>query len=291
MTKIKRMNVVSPDFYAKLMEDHKCLNSIRKSPVTGYVLRMETIIPQILQSKDLTSHEKIRRYTGIMNKLNSLTASHYKVEGFEAPLDENPAEPEKSNYKPLEVPSVEVPIPKETAILNETPIANEELDEFSPRNQKKATKAVELTPIDSKMNEETSLLGEFSPRNQKKAATIIKAIESTPAISVDPKTLTMSVNGKKVGSGNLLDFTHVLLTPMQNSPPSEGMKTVLSKLATDSQLSSHALINPTLRSFMNQQRNSDDPSPIQWIHSPKLTSTPKLKRTVRKLRSRPIYSP
>ncbi len=284
MTKIKRMNVVSPDFYAKLMEDHKCLNSIRKNPVTSYVLRMETIIPHILQSKDLTSHEKIRRYTGIMNKLNSLTASHYKVEGFEAPLDENPA----ANYKPIEVASVEVPILNETAILNETPILNEELGEFSP------IKAVESTPIDSKTltNEETTLLEEFSLRNQKKAATIIKAIESTPGIAIDPKTLTMSVDGKKVGSGNLLDFTHVLLTPMQNSPPSEGMKTILSKLATDSQLSSHALINPTLRSFMNQQRNSDDPPPIQhWIHSPKLTSTPKLKCTVRKLRSRPIYSP
>ncbi len=105
------------------------------------------------------------------------------------------------------------------------------------------------TPI---LNE---VLSEFSVRNQKKAATIIKAVELTPGILIDPKTLTMSVNGKKVGSGNILHFMHVLLTPMYNSPPSEGMKTILSNLAMDGQLSSHTLTNLTLWNFMNQQCN------------------------------------
>ncbi len=66
-------------------------------------------------------------------------------------------------------------------------------------------------------------LSEFSLRNQKKAAAIIRVVRSTPSISVDSKTLSMLVDGKKTGIGNLLDFTYAVLEPMDKSPISEGM--------------------------------------------------------------------
>ncbi len=56
---------------------------------------------------------------------------------------------------------------------------------------------------------------------------------------------------------------------MDKSPPSEGMRTVLTKLATESQLSAHTLVNPTLRDFMVKQRN--DRKPEDWIELPKFT--------------------
>ncbi len=98
-TAIRRMNLLRPDLYERLMKDQRSLNSIRKHPLQSYVLKMEQILPQILSDKELTVHEKMRRYTRIMNKLNSLTASHYKVEAVGAPLDENPATPPQADYK------------------------------------------------------------------------------------------------------------------------------------------------------------------------------------------------
>ncbi len=72
-TAIRRMNVLRPDLYERLMTDQRSLNSIRKHPLQSYVLKMEQILPQILNDKELNANEKMRRYTGIMNKLNSLT--------------------------------------------------------------------------------------------------------------------------------------------------------------------------------------------------------------------------
>ncbi len=73
------------------------------------------------------------------------------------------------------------------------------------------------------MEEALEGLGEFSLRNQKKAATIIRVVHSTPGISIVSKTLSMSVDGRKTGVRNLLDFTHAVLEPVDRSLPSEGM--------------------------------------------------------------------
>ncbi len=72
-----------------------------------------------------------------------------------------------------------------------------------------------------------------------------------------------------MGLGNLLDFSHAVLKPMDKSPISEGMRTVLTKLATESQLSAHTLVNPTLRNFLVKQWNDQDPE--NWIKLPKFT--------------------
>ncbi len=72
-----------------------------------------------------------------------------------------------------------------------------------------------------------------------------------------------------MGIGNLLNFMHAVLKPMDKSLPSEGMRTVLMKLATETQLSTHTFFNPTLRSFMFKQWNDQDPE--DFIQLPKFS--------------------
>ncbi len=56
---IRRLNILHPDLFERLMKDHKSFNSIWKHPLQSYILKMEQILPQILNNKELTMHEKM----------------------------------------------------------------------------------------------------------------------------------------------------------------------------------------------------------------------------------------
>ncbi len=244
------MVVISPDLYGKMSEDQSYLKKVRKNPIHNYLAHMDEKLPQILQHPELSDHEKMRRYTKIMQKLNSLTASHYNVPTDDAPIDAHPAEPDKVEQKKLIEPE-----PEPDTIEQDVP-----RQDFQQRIQQ-----------------------EFSARNQTRAETIINAVRDTPGIIIDPKTLSMEVDGVKVGTGNLFDFTHMLLVPgIKKISLTKGMQIMLAKLAKDSSLSTHAILNTPLRLYMNQQRdlieirkappNQDFAIPRQWITSSNITA-------------------
>lgn len=75
--KPKLMVVVKPDNLQEYLEAYKFVN---KNPLASYVQKLENQLPIILNSKALTTNEKLDRYKRIMQKLNAIAQSRYDNE-------------------------------------------------------------------------------------------------------------------------------------------------------------------------------------------------------------------
>ncbi len=124
----KKLNVVNPDLFSKLSKDHEILNTFREDPFLDYSMKMRPLIAKILDSKLLTSQQKVSRYLKIMLKLYQLAPYKDDIDKLRGPLDQNPAEMET-------VTDVQPPKPQEKQwVIDE--------DEFSGRNISKASSII-----------------------------------------------------------------------------------------------------------------------------------------------------
>jgi len=281
--------VLRPDHYERLTGAYSYLN---RDPLANYVKRLHVILSKVLNSPDLSSQEKMKRYRRLMRRLRNLSVAPFSdqlqklsngdknnktgrgeeagneiLEDFWERLPPSPVSPsslstvaaaaEKQEEEEETDEEMEEEEMEEAASSSAVVTRKQKKEEERAKAAAASTDALERditrTPNRIVTERMQAFLERFTPSNKQKATSIMKTVLETPELKIDPATLKISIKDRK-GSANLPDVIHYIVSITKKSIP-PNVYAVVDQLAKSSALSDLSIKNPTLRSYFNKQRD------------------------------------
>ena len=236
------MIVLPATTYQSLVQAFK---QSHKNPFIRYQRKLEKILKQVLESKQLTNEQKKDRAIRIIQKLKSLTSAPYEKQVENAiGLEATPGAPE--------VKEATKEVDDDEHFLSEKVESPLDLSRESEKFLD-ADEVLQQTPVppDQTVGE---YLRDFSAANKTKALYLMDVLGETPGISVNRENRLVRIDKKEIEE-TLVDVLRNLIEPKQKEI-SEGMAKLLRKLAEEGSLGASSIRNKTMREYYETLKES-----------------------------------
>jgi len=233
----------------------------QNDPVINHVIKMQQLLPSILQSKELTPREKMQRYTNIVSKLRDLTTAQYQQETDK--------------------------------LLNratQTEVAEGAVRDITPEPADISIQSVQDEPTQV---EQPKFEEYFAPRNRTRAMQIVHALQNNSRVALTSGPDNVEILGKPIKNSSIVDIVQKLvnssnLLQLPGDFPA-GTLRILKELALHSNLGAHSIANRQLKKqFMEFRKEPRVGSSKEMGSQQKWITTPNIRKTKSGRISKPV---